>query len=79
MNMKTIQMTIDESLLDQVDRAVGELKTNRSAFMREALLWALRRLRLQQLESQHQRGYAQHPVVPGEFDDWESEQVWGAS
>jgi metal-responsive CopG/Arc/MetJ family transcriptional regulator len=79
MSTKTIQMTIDENLLAQVDLAVQGLKTNRSAFMREALLWALRRLRLQQLEAQQERGYTQHPVQPGEFDGWESEQAWGAS
>lgn len=78
MTMKTIQMTIDEALLDEVDQAVLTLQTNRSAFMREALLAALRRLHLQTLEAQHRRGYAQQPVQPDEFDGWESEQVWGA-
>lgn len=77
MTMKTIQMTIDDGLLTEVDQAVAELQTNRSAFMREALLAALRRLRMQTLEAQHRRGYAQHPVQPDEFDGWESEQVWG--
>ena len=71
-------MTIDEELLHEVDLAVQDLKTNRSAFMREALLWALRRLRLQQLEVQHQLGYAKHPITPAEFDGWAAEQVWGA-
>lgn len=78
MTMKTVQMTIDETLLAEVDQAVTALQTNRSAFMREALLGALRRLRLQMLETQHQRGYVQHPVQPDEFDGWETEQVWGA-
>ncbi|MCE7988329.1 MAG: ribbon-helix-helix protein, CopG family [Caldilinea sp. CFX5] len=76
--MKTIQMTIDEELLVEVDATVAQLKTNRSAFMREALLGALRRLRLQTMEAQHRRGYAQQPVHPDEFDGWETEQVWGA-
>lgn len=35
--MKTVQMTIDENLLVQVDTLVAELGTNRSAFMRDAL------------------------------------------
>ena len=56
MTMKTIQMTIDDGLLTEVDQAVAELHTNRSAFMREALLAALRRLRMQTLEAQHRRG-----------------------
>lgn len=78
MTMKTIQMTIDDGLLTEVDQAVAELQTNRSAFMRDALLAALRHLRVQALEAQHRRGYAQQPVQPDEFDGWESEQVWGA-
>ena len=28
-------------------------------------------------EQQHAKGYAQHPVAPGEFDVWEAEQSWG--
>ena len=39
---KTVQMTIDDMLLAQVDRAVSEIGTNRSAFMRDALELALR-------------------------------------
>jgi len=31
--MKTIQMTLDENLLNQVDKAIRELETNRSAFI----------------------------------------------
>ena len=29
------------------------------------------------LERKHAEGYAKYPVKPGEFDVWESEQVWG--
>jgi metal-responsive CopG/Arc/MetJ family transcriptional regulator len=41
--MKTIQITIDEALLADVDRAVDELGANRSAFIRNALQAALHR------------------------------------
>lgn len=75
--MKTIQMTIDEGLLAEVDRAAESLDTNRSAFIRQALHAALRDLRIADLESQHAAGYARFPVQPGEFDGWESEQTWG--
>ncbi len=71
-------MTIDESLLTEVDYATAELHTTRSAFIREALEAALRRHNIQKLEQQHARGYAQHPVEPGEFDVWIDEQHWGA-
>ena len=75
--MKTIQMTIDEPLLSEVDQAIKSLETTRSAFIREALQLALERYRIMELEKKHARGYARHPVEPGEFDIWEDEQSWG--
>jgi metal-responsive CopG/Arc/MetJ family transcriptional regulator len=77
--MKTIRMTIDEPLLIQVDQAIQALNTTRSAFIREAILLALRQQKIRKLEQQQAEGYARHPVEPGEFDIWESEQVWGAA
>jgi metal-responsive CopG/Arc/MetJ family transcriptional regulator len=68
--MKTIQMTIDEPLLREVDRVIVELDTTRSAFIREALEAALRRHEILKLEQQHAHGYRQHSVQPGKFDVW---------
>ena len=75
--MKTVQMTLDEELLGQVDEAVEELGTSRSAFTRTALEEALARRKEKQLEARHREGYLRHPVEPGEFSDWEAEQAWG--
>lgn len=75
--MKTIQMTIDESLLAEVDRATQELNTTRSAFIRSALQLALRRHLIAKLEDQHAQGYARQPIGPDEFDGWDDEQAWG--
>ena len=75
--MKTIQMTIDEPLLDEVDQMVQILETTRSAFVREALQLALRRHRILKMERQQAEGYAKHPIKPGEFDVWITEQAWG--
>ena len=75
--MKVIQMTIDEPLLDEVDRVAQDLKTTRSAFIRSALQLALRQHVVTELERRHAEGYARQPVTPGEFDAWESEQAWG--
>jgi len=77
--MKTIQITIDEQLLEEVDKAVAELGASRSAFIRDAVQSALRRSSLRELEEKHAAGYARHPVATGEFDSWEDEQVWGKS
>jgi Arc/MetJ family transcription regulator len=77
-NMKTIQMTIDDDLLAEVNQATEALKMNRSAFIREALQAAIQKHRVRQLEALHIRGYKKFPVMPGEFDVWEDEQQWGA-
>ena len=76
--MKTIQMTIDEPLLKAVDKMIAELDTTRSAFIREALIAALQRYKITQLEQKQADGYAKRPVEPGEFDIWETEQAWEA-
>ena len=73
--MKTIQMTIDETLLAEVDQTVQALSTTRSAFIREALERSLHRYRVLKREEQDAAGYAQFPPSP--IDEWENEQVWG--
>lgn len=74
--MKTVQMTLDEQLVVEVDRASKQLGTTRSAFTRQALRQALDRLHAQELEHQHRRGYERFPVEDGEVSDWADEQVW---
>ena len=76
--MKTIQMTLDENLVEAVDQVVKELNTTRSAFTRSALKTALDRIRISRLEESHRRGYTAHPVTSEEFIDWEDEQDWGS-
>lgn len=75
--MRTIQMTLDDNLVEAVDRVSKELRTSRSAFARKALREALARYKLEQLEHKHRRGYERHPVATNEFSVWESEQAWG--
>jgi metal-responsive CopG/Arc/MetJ family transcriptional regulator len=75
--MRTIQMTLDDDLVEAVDRIVEEMKTTRSAFTRSALRAAIARQRARQLEEEHRRGYEASPVGKGEFAAWESEQEWG--
>lgn len=75
--MKTIQMTIDEKLLADVDRAVDEMGTNRSLFIRHALQTALRQHAIEKLEARHASGYAAQPASDEEVAEWQNEQVWG--
>jgi metal-responsive CopG/Arc/MetJ family transcriptional regulator len=74
--MKTVQMTLDEDLVEAVDRVVRKLGTTRSAFARDALRAALLRVRARALEQKHRQGYVRTPVRRKEFSIWEGEQVW---
>jgi len=74
--MKTVQMTLDDALVDEVDAVVKKLHTTRSAFARKALRDAMANIRMQQQEEKHKAGYQRQPVQASEFGAWESEQQW---
>lgn len=74
--MKTVQMTLDEELVKQVDLIVNKTNTSRSAFTREALTRAIKHYQKLELEKKQQQGYAKKPVQDDEFELWEEEQVW---
>ncbi len=71
--MRTVQMTLDDDLVQAVDRVSKQLHTSRSAFTRKALREALVHYNLEQQERKHRRGYERHPVAADEFSVWETE------
>jgi len=75
--MRTIQMTLDDDLVESVDKVVKDLNTTRSAFTRNALRNAINQLNIAFLEEKHRKEYQQHPVRRDEFSVWEGEQDWG--
>ena len=75
--MKTVQMTLGEDLVSEVDKVAEQIGTTRSEFTRRALQEAIARLREKELERRQREGYRRKPVKPGEFSDWENEQAWG--
>ena len=75
--MRTIQMTLDDELVETIDRMIKKLGTSRSAFTRSALREAIKRIKTEELEEKHKNGYEKQPVVNSEFSIWEAEQVWG--
>ena len=75
--VRTVQMTLDDDLVEAVDRAAKKLRTTRSAFTRNALKQALKHFRALQLEQKHRQGYEIKPVSGTEFSVWEKEQAWG--
>ena len=75
--MRTVQMTLDERLVQAVDKVAKDMHTTRSAFTRHALHQAIGRIRARSLEERHRRGYAIKPAGRDEFAVWEKEQKWG--
>jgi metal-responsive CopG/Arc/MetJ family transcriptional regulator len=75
--MRTVQLTLDEELVEAVDKTAKKLGTTRSGFTREALRAALVQSRERELERKHREGYLRKPPKRGEFKVWEKEQVWG--
>lgn len=75
--MRTIQMTLDDALVERVDTITKELNTTRSAFTRNALQKAVKQYDIDRLELRHRQGYEMHPVNKEEFSIWEKEQNWG--
>ena len=75
--MKTVQMTLDEELIDKVDRIAKEMNTTRSALTRAALRAAIKDLETKRLEEKHRMGYERHPSTKEEFGLWLDEQAWG--
>lgn len=75
--MRTVQMTLGEDLVSEVDRAAKKIGTTRSEFTRRALQEAIARMREKEMERRQREGYRRKPVKAGEFSDWENEQSWG--
>jgi len=75
--VKTIQMTLDDQLVKNVDKWVKKLKTTRSAFTRGALKHEIEKQDSLLLEKTHREGYLTQPVKNREFAVWEPEQEWG--
>jgi metal-responsive CopG/Arc/MetJ family transcriptional regulator len=76
-SMKTIQMTIEEDLLEEVDLLVNQLDITRSAFIRQALHESRQRQKIAEMERKHIEGYLRHPQQSEEFDLWDEVCEWG--
>lgn len=75
--MKTIEVEVEDSVLEEVERATQALEMTREAFVRTALERALRQREVIALERRHARGYEERPQTGEEVSEWEAERVWG--
>ena len=75
--VKTIQLALDVTTLKELDQAIEEMGTTRTAYLRELVRQALRQRRFKELERQHAEAYARRPVQPGEFGISEEDLALG--
>lgn len=73
--METIQLTIEESLLAQVQQATNLLQMTPSDFMKVALERALQQQEIIAKEMRDAQGYAHQPQSQ-EVEEWLDEQHW---
>ena len=74
--METIQVVIDQKLLQASDRAAKKAKLNRSELIRLALREHLQRVQTLEAEQRDQRGYEKLPQFKAIEDSWETEAAW---
>ena len=74
--MRSVQISLDEELIDEVDQFINLLNTTRSDFIGAAIRKAIQRENLL-LEEKHRKGYKLLPVKEAELLDWKDEQAWG--
>jgi antitoxin component of RelBE/YafQ-DinJ toxin-antitoxin module len=68
--METIQVSIDESLLAEVQQATSALEMTPSDFIKVALERALQQREIIAKERQDAQGYSDHPKQPEEIEEW---------
>lgn len=74
--MATIQVVLDDALLEIADRFAKQQRVNRSALIREALRAHLKKLRYQELERQERVAYERQPDDLDEVARWEGVADW---
>lgn len=74
--MQTIQVVLDEPLLQAADHAARQAKVNRSALVRKALRSYLRLLEIRDKERQDRKGYERQPDAADGLDLWEQAAAW---
>lgn len=77
MTIKTIQMTFDDALLEQVDEVVETLQVSRAEFLRRAIEDALAHYRIKRLEEEHAASYIVRPQTQEEIAEWDGIRAWG--
>ena len=75
--MKTVQITMDDELVERVDERAKRLGSTRSGFARQALRAALARYEETEEEERQKAGYRRIPPTPQEFTIADEDHAWG--
>jgi len=76
MYMKAIQVTLDEALLERLDRDDEVKRDGRSAVLRRAVDLYLRQRKAREVAAAYRRAYADDRGLGTDFEGWEREAAW---
>lgn len=77
-NMKAVQVMLDERLLTELDATKEVREEGRSAVLRRALAAYLRRRRRESIADGYERAYLDEDGLGTKWDSWEEQGVWPA-
>jgi metal-responsive CopG/Arc/MetJ family transcriptional regulator len=78
MDMKHVQILMDEPLLRRLDADPEVQKLGRSEVLRRAAIDYLKRKRSREIRESYRRAYQKSRGLGAEFSGWEQEGVWPA-
>lgn len=73
---KTMELTINETLFEQIQQATCSTGLSISDFVQGILDEYLRQHMIVEMERQEIEAYLRQPVTPEESEIWMNEQVW---
>ncbi len=76
--MKAIQVTFDETLLNELDAEDEVKKNGRSALLRRLVADYLERRREAAIDARYREGYAGGEGLGEDFEGWPDEGAWPA-
>lgn len=74
--MKNIQISFDENILQEVDKAANSSKLSRSAVIRDAIKFWLREKYVKEFEQDWIRNLKESPDDSKELEAWTKLQTW---
>ena len=74
--IETIQVTLDETLLERLDRLPAVRQRGRSAVLREAATEYLLRRENDEVDRRYATGYGNSDSIQSELQEWVEQGIW---